>query len=66
MIPVIVNGRPAEIPAQTVSGLLEALGLPQSGTLVEQNGVALFPRDFATTPVSEGDRIEVVRIAAGG
>jgi thiamine biosynthesis protein ThiS len=67
MITVTVNGKPFETPSgANVHGLLEALGLPQQGTLVERNGVALFARDFGSTPVAEDDRFEVVRIAAGG
>ena len=46
--------------------LLVVIGLPADGTLVEQNGLALFPRDFAVIPVVENDRFEFVRIAAGG
>jgi sulfur carrier protein ThiS len=50
----------------TVAELLEVIGLPAGGTLVEQNGLALFPRDFAVIPVVENDRFEFVRVAAGG
>jgi sulfur carrier protein len=67
MITVTVNGQPWEAPSgASVHNLLETLKLPEQGTLVERNGVALFPRDFANTRVAEGDRFEVVRIAAGG
>ena len=67
MITVTVNGKPFETPSgASVHGLLEALGLPQQGTLVERNGVALFPRRLREYAVAEDDRFEVVRIAAGG
>jgi len=63
-----VNGtaQPLEGDVRTVADLLIALGVPLEGTLVEQNGEALFPRDFGRTPVAAGDRFELVRIAAGG
>jgi len=64
----MVNGAKRDLTAgvRTVADLLAALGVPLQGTLVEQNGVALFPRDFAATPVAPDDRFELVRIAAGG
>ncbi len=67
MIPIHVNGQTAEVPATlSVSGLLAHLSIPEPGTLVERNGTALFPRDFVSTPVEQGDRFELIRIAAGG
>jgi len=39
------------------------LGYP---VLVELNGTALFPREFPSVPVQEGDRIEIMRMVAGG
>jgi thiamine biosynthesis protein ThiS len=63
-----INGERREVAGSvgTVAELLEVIGLPAGGTLVEQNGLALFPRDFAVIPVVENDRFEFVRIAAGG
>jgi thiamine biosynthesis protein ThiS len=63
-----INGEKREVAGQvgTVAELLEVIGLPAGGTLVEQNGLALFPRDFAVIPVVANDRFEFVRIAAGG
>lgn len=65
---VWINGARRELGAgvRTVADLLTAIGVPLEGTLVEQNGTALFPRDFARTPVVVDDRFELVRIAAGG
>jgi thiamine biosynthesis protein ThiS len=34
--------------------------------LVELNGAALFPREFANTVLQEGDRLELLRMVAGG
>ena len=68
MMSVWINGvrRDLDSKVETVAGLLETLGVPGQGTLVEQNGEALFPRDFGSSPVAAGDRFELVRIAAGG
>jgi thiamine biosynthesis protein ThiS len=64
---VILNGSPRELPesCRTVADLV-ALVFPGLPVLVERNGQALFPREFASTPVQEGDRFEILRMVAGG
>jgi thiamine biosynthesis protein ThiS len=39
--------------------------LPRS-VVVEQNGEAVAPSEFAQREVRDGDRLEIVRIVAGG
>ncbi|HWN94765.1 MAG TPA: sulfur carrier protein ThiS [Methylomirabilota bacterium] len=39
--------------------------LPRS-VVVEQNGEPVAPSEFARRQVREGDRLEIVRIVAGG
>lgn len=46
--------------------LLEALGLAGKPVVVEQNQVALLPRELAEAVVKDGDVLEVVQITAGG
>lgn len=50
----------------SVTTLLAHLGFGQTPMLVEHNGLALFPRDFPSTPVGEGDTLELIRVVAGG
>ena len=53
-----LNGELREIPGiRTLPELVEALGLPAGALLIEHNGLA---------PLAEGDRIEFLRITAGG
>jgi len=62
-----VNGEVREIDAEsTVAALVAVLGLSAQAVLVERNGAALFPREFATTKLASGDRLELVQLAAGG
>lgn len=62
-----LNGSPREIPsAMTLDSLLAHLGLSGKPVVVELNESAVFPREYATTTVSNGDRIEIVTLAAGG
>ncbi|MGJ8674168.1 sulfur carrier protein ThiS [Rubritalea sp.] len=62
-----VNGNEQPIPTNsTVLGLLQELGFGEKPVVVEYNKIALFPRDYAETQLSNGDSIEIITIAAGG
>jgi thiamine biosynthesis protein ThiS len=66
--PIIkLNGQARPIVAGfSVGALIEELGFAGQPVLVECDGVALFPRDFATTRLLGGEAVEVIRIVAGG
>ena len=62
-----LNGDERDVPdGTTVAGLLDQLGLPPEQVAVELNQelVARALRD--RTPLSEGDRLEVVTLVGGG
>ena len=64
---VIANGTPTELPlGATLSDLLEALGLGAKWVVAERNGEPVSRASMASTTLSEGDRIELVRAVAGG
>ncbi|MCW2544667.1 MAG: thiamine biosynthesis protein ThiS [Frankiales bacterium] len=64
---ITVNGAPHELPAgTTMSGLIEQLGLVVGSVVVEHNGTALLRSEVQTTPLSDGDVLELVRAVAGG
>ena len=64
---ITLNGEKREFEApQTVRSLLESIGLGGKPVVVEQNQVALLPREIEGATVREGDVIEVVQITAGG
>lgn len=64
---VVANGR--EI-AWTSSGTLEEFLLSQQllprSVVVEHNGEAVAPSEFSSRQLKPGDRLEIVRIVAGG
>ncbi len=64
---LIVNGEPTPLnsSAITVSEFLRATRIDYP-VLVELNGTALFPREFEKTILSDGDRLEILRMVAGG
>jgi thiamine biosynthesis protein ThiS len=50
----------------TIGELLERLNLAAGLVLVEQNGQVVQRAQFALTSLAEGDRIEILRVVAGG
>ncbi len=66
-ITIILNGAPCQFAGPImVTDLLESLGLGAKPVVVELNEMVVFPRDYALTPVTDGARLEVVTLAAGG
>jgi len=64
---ILVNGEDAEArDVQTVEELVHKYQLQPQTTLIEHNGVALHRREWMKQALSEGDRIEILRVAAGG
>lgn len=64
---VLINSEPRVVAgAKNIAELIDELGLPAPATLVEHNGLALRRDEWAGRVLSEGDRIELVRIVAGG
>jgi len=63
---LMINGSEREISAATVAEVVEQLGLKPDRVAVELNR-AIAPRAaWATTPVREGDRLEIVQFVGGG
>jgi len=56
---------PTELPC-TLAEFVVRQGLPPRSVVVEHNGEAVAPSEFATRLVRAGDRLEIVRIVAGG
>jgi len=64
---VWLNGESADArEARTVAELAERYSLHPSSILIEHNGVALHRREWAERELSEADRIEFIRVVAGG
>ncbi len=64
---VWLNGEQADAGgAGTVAELADHYGLQRNMILIEHNGVALHQREWPERRVAEGDRIEFIRVVAGG
>jgi thiamine biosynthesis protein ThiS len=66
-VAVTANGQQvaADLPC-TIEEFLIAQGLLPRSVVVEQNGEAVAPSEFAKRPLHAGDRLEIVKIVAGG
>ena len=63
---LLVNGEEREVSARDIEELVVALGLPPAAALVEHNETALRRDEWASRTLRDGDRVEIVRIVAGG
>jgi len=63
---LVLNGQEREVRAMQVEALVAELGLPLAAALVEHNGTALLRSEWAKTNLHEGDRLEIIRMVAGG
>jgi len=64
---VIANGKPVEakLPC-SVEEFLVAQKLPPRSVVVEHNGEAVAPSEFFGRQLNAGDKLEIVKIVAGG
>lgn len=64
---IMANGKPvtARLPC-SLEEFLKAQNLLPRSVVVEHNGEAVAPSEFAGRQVASGDRLEIVKIVAGG
>ena len=64
---VIANGKHlvARLPC-SIEAFLVAQGLLPRSVVVEHNGEAVAPSEFSKRQLNDGDRLEIVKIVAGG
>ena len=62
-----LNGKPHAAPAgQSLADLVTSLGMPPQAALVEHNGRALLREEWHGLELRGGDRLEILRVVAGG
>lgn len=66
MITLQVNGEARETGAANVTEFIAGLGQAPELFLVEHNGLALTRSEWPATLLKDGDRLEILRVAAGG
>ena len=63
---LVLNGQDREVRATQVEELVAEIGLPLAATLVEHNGTALLRSEWTMVKLNDGDRLEIIRMVAGG
>ena len=64
---VVANGRTVEVTLPlTIEQFLVSQGLLPRSVVVELNGEAVAPSEFAKRNLTAGDQMEIVRVVAGG
>jgi sulfur carrier protein len=64
---IVVNGEETNAgDAANVAELVEEYQMAPQSVLIEHNGTALHPREWRQRILADGDRIEIVRVVAGG
>jgi sulfur carrier protein len=63
---LFVNGEPQDVPASTLADTLQSLDLAEAKVATALNGEFVPARARASTPVKDGDRIEIVSPRQGG
>jgi sulfur carrier protein len=64
---VTLNGQLLSVAsAQTIDGLVRELKLIPETLLIEHNGTALHRGEWQRRAVQDGDKIELIRVVAGG
>lgn len=64
---LMVNGEGREFTgAAGITEVLEQLGMHPNTALVEWNGRALFRHEWAGVELRDGDKLEIIRVVAGG
>lgn len=64
---ILINGEKRDVPeGMTLEGLLRWLELPLDRIAVERNLKVVSRKEWSSTSVEDGDRIEVVQLVGGG
>ena len=64
---ILLNGEDTDSgEVRTVADLVRQLGLTPQAVLIEHNGQALLRQEWPERILAEGDRVELLRVVAGG
>ena len=64
---IALNGESVDTrEAKTIAELIDHYRLPPQSILVEHNGLTVHRREWSERPLAEGDRVEFIRVVAGG
>jgi thiamine biosynthesis protein ThiS len=66
-VTISLNGEKVDArDAETIAELVKRYELPSQSILVEHNGLAVHRHEWSQRSLAEGDRVEFIRVVAGG
>ncbi|SHG91371.1 sulfur carrier protein ThiS [Ferrimonas marina] len=63
---ITLNQQAKQVGAETVAQLLTEIGQDKPGVAVAKNGAVVSRKQWAATPIQEGDTLDVFSVIAGG
>jgi sulfur carrier protein len=67
MLNIVINGKSQNLSQSiTILELLRSRKLDATRVAVEHNGTVVTRKSFATTALSDGDRLEIIQFVGGG
>ena len=64
---ITLNGKARSVTdPTTISALVQELNLIPATLLIEHNGLALHRQEWSSRALREGDKVEFIRLVAGG
>ncbi len=63
---ITLNGHSQDVMAENIETLVNNLELVRETVLVEHNGVALLRSEWPHSSLGDGDKVEILNVAAGG
>jgi sulfur carrier protein len=63
---LVVNGEPQDVPAATLAEAVQSLDFDEAKVATALNGEFVPARARSSTPIKDGDRIEIVAPRQGG
>ncbi len=63
---LIINGDERQLAAQTLSALVEELGMKSDRVAIELNREIVHKEQWPQTQLRDGDRLEIVHFVGGG
>jgi len=66
-VTISLNGERVDVrEAKTIAELVDRYQLSPQSILVEHNGLAVHRHEWTERSLAEGDRVELIRVVAGG
>jgi sulfur carrier protein len=63
---IIVNGKPESVASESIAAYIHARGMDPKALVVEHNGHVIAQEQWDRTPLSQGDRLELLSFVGGG